>query len=75
MQKLLIEAIVVGIMLVVVSVIVANLLVPLMTPQHKFFKTDLTFIIVMFVTGVIVHLLCEATGVNRWYCKNGNACK
>ena len=28
-----------------------------------------------FVTGVIIHLLCEGTGINKWYCKNGNACK
>jgi|TARA_B110000196_G_scaffold149267_1_gene128937 hypothetical protein len=26
------------------------------------------------VTGALLHLLCEVTGVNKWYCKNGNAC-
>jgi hypothetical protein len=26
------------------------------------------------VAGAIFHLLCEVFGVNKWYCKNGNAC-
>ena len=26
------------------------------------------------VAGALFHLICEATGVNKWYCKNGNAC-
>ena len=26
------------------------------------------------LTGMIFHLTCEATGINKWYCKNGNAC-
>jgi hypothetical protein len=28
-----------------------------------------------FITGVIIHLLCEVTGLNKKYCKYGNACK
>ena len=28
-----------------------------------------------FITGFLLHLLAELTGVNKWYCKNGNACK
>ena len=29
----------------------------------------------IFILGASIHLFCEFTGVNRWYCKNGNACK
>tara|TARA_B100002051_G_C16743827_1_gene646123 strand:- start:5383 stop:5691 length:309 start_codon:yes stop_codon:yes gene_type:complete len=27
----------------------------------------------LFLTGLIIHLLCEMSGVNRWYLKNGAA--
>ena len=37
------------------------------------FKNNLP--VVLFVTGVLIHLLCEYTDVNTWYCKNGNACR
>ena len=28
-----------------------------------------------FITGFLFHITCEITGVNKWYCVNGNACK
>lgn len=28
----------------------------------------------LFLTGVLVHILCELFGINKWYCKNGTAC-
>jgi len=31
--------------------------------------------IALFLTGVFAHLFCEFSGINRWYCKNGNACQ
>ena len=29
--------------------------------------------ILLFLTGVFLHLFYEVTKVNKWYCKNGNA--
>lgn len=28
----------------------------------------------LFVVGMLTHLLLEYLQVNKWYCKNGNAC-
>ena len=28
----------------------------------------------LFCTGALIHLICEVTGINKWYCTNGAAC-
>ena len=28
----------------------------------------------LFLTGAFVHIFCEFTGLNSWYCKRGAAC-
>ena len=30
--------------------------------------------ICLFFLGAIIHILCELSGINKWYCTNGNAC-
>lgn len=78
-MKLLIEAVVVGISLVIIGNIVGFFV-------GKLFSTDLPPVcknwnklyvmeISLFMTGVVAHLLFEVTGVNKWYCKNGYACR
>lgn len=62
MSGVVVEALIVG---------VATLLLGLF--MNSVFKNNLH--VVLFTTGVLIHLLCEVTGVNKWYCKNGNACK
>ena len=29
----------------------------------------------LFLTGALLHTICEYSGINKWYCKNGVACK
>ena len=78
MMKLLIEAGVVGIATVIVGSLVGFIL-------GKYFSTNLPAIckswnknhimeLSLFFTGFFLHLICEFSGVNKWYCKNGNAC-
>jgi len=54
-STLLIEALVVGILLVAVFYFVS-----------KYTKNTLHAV---FISGAAFHLLCEATGVNKWYAK------
>ena len=59
-MKLLVEALVVGIVMVTldqgISMILKNRL------------------LVVFLTGFIGHLLFELSGANKWYCTHGKAC-
>ena len=29
----------------------------------------------LYVTGLLIHIICQLSGINHWYCKNGVACK
>lgn len=73
------EAIAVGIILVLISLIVMGAL-------HRIYPNDYTgcinlpkssakYYVATFAIGIITHLACEATGINHWYCRSGNACK
>jgi hypothetical protein len=64
-SQLLIEALVVGVLFVV--------LMYLTTLVHKP-DSEMMYYIHFFVAGVAGHLLLELLGINRYYCKAGNAC-
>ena len=76
---LLTEAIGVGILTVLVGTIISAILAKttLKVDLGKVCKTWNRFYIMeisLFLTGFLIHLLCEMSGINRWYCKNGIAC-
>lgn len=65
-RRVYIEAVVVGLILLAVAT-------PVMALARR---TDVPgrFYIATFVSGVLVHLLCEAGGLNSYYCHSGSAC-
>jgi hypothetical protein len=79
MNKLFIEAFMVGIILLIISI-------PVMRTLHTLYPDDYTgcehlpsnsknkYYIATIIIGILTHLVCEVSGVNKWYCKNGNAC-
>lgn len=78
MLKLLIEALVVGVLFAVIGTFV-NKLVPnqfkVKLPEYcNKWNEKYVMQISLFMTGTIAHLLLELLGVNKWYCKNGYAC-
>ena len=73
-----IESLVVGIMTVLVGSLVGFLVGMVMKtelpPVCKDWNKNFVMEISLFLTGVFIHLFCEFTGVNAWYCVNGAAC-
>ena len=78
MKGVLIEAIVVGIMTVIFGNLAGLLIGPLFkvdlpkvcSDWNKYYTMELT----LFATGFLLHLFCEFSGINKWYCTNGIAC-
>jgi len=69
----LIEALFVGIIVVVIGVI--GHIVTLKLYGHHDLNDMYMFAGHLFMIGVAVHLICEFVGINKWYCNNGTACK
>lgn len=78
MYNLIVEAVVVGVMTIIFGNMTGLLIVPLFkvdlpkvcSTWNKFYTMEIT----LFFTGVFIHLFCEFSGINKWYCKNGFAC-
>ena len=64
-NQLLIEAFVVGFVLVIIGKVVNNF------KLNKSFHFELT----LFLSGMLTHIGFELLGFNKWYCINGTACK
>ena len=72
-----IEAIWVGVGLVVVGLAVSYTMISLTKTSSEYPQRDDWFkmAVALFTSGVLFHVLAEVGGVNRWYCKNGDACR
>ena len=70
-QRLFIEAVVVGVLIVVFG----KILFGLFFDSEKDWNKNYSMEMALFFTGFITHLFCEYVGLNNWYCKHGNACK
>ena len=71
-QSLLYEALGIGLMALVVGVIVHS--VSMKIKKHD--MNDMSvYAIHLFIIGVLVHLIFQYAGINKWYCTNGLACK
>ena len=76
-MNLLVEAIAVGIMILILGEIVMFILKKVglkgpctCTEWNKYYIREIS----LFLTGFLGHLLFELVGANKWYCKHGSAC-
>jgi len=78
-MRLLFEAVIVGISLVITGNIVAFLVGKILStnlpPVCKDWNKNYAMEISLFISGVVLHLFFEFTNINKWYCKHGNACR
>ena len=76
--QLLQEALIVGIIIVVIGSIVSYIISKFnthkMPPICKYWNKYHIMEICLFFTGFLGHLALEALGMNKWYCKYGRAC-
>ena len=74
--KLIIEALCVGLLVVIVGSLVGFMLskvypTPILDKSCKNYNKFFIMESSLFLTGFLVHLICEFFGVNKWYIKNG----
>ncbi len=75
MKALLIEALVVGLMVTLIGLVISYISMYVKSPEKtKDFEHWWSVAVSFWISGMLVHFICEFTGMNKWYCKNGNAC-
>ena len=79
MLRLLTEAFIVGISTIIAGTAITYFLKNIFTnglpPVCKDWNKHYAMEISLFLTGFLLHLFFEVVGLNRWYCKFGNACR
>ena len=74
MQKILNESIIVGLITLLLGKIVINIIYNLNADSNdidhilKKYKNTYLIEISLFLTGMLIHLLLEYVGFNKWYC-------
>ena len=71
MSQFIIEVLVVAILTSIIGVIVSNMM---MGQRAVDFQHWDSVAMSYFITGALIHIICEYTKINKWYCKHGNAC-
>lgn len=65
-NTLVVEAVIVGLIFSILLVLVSMFISPNNINNQ---------VICGFIAGAVGHFGFEYMGINKWYCKNGNACK
>jgi len=74
-QKLFLEAIFIGLLLGIFGLLISTAIMFTskdfkLSKYHFWWQVLLSYML----AGFLFHLCCEVTGINKWYCRNGNAC-
>jgi O-antigen/teichoic acid export membrane protein len=71
------EILAVGVATAIIGFVISTLLMYVFVKDFSTKKYHFWWQVILsyFITGCLVHVLCQITGINKWYCKNGVACK
>jgi hypothetical protein len=72
-MQLLVEAIVVGFILLIISIPVMSIINRCY--PDELFPSKKKFYVASIIIGMLTHFGFEASGANKWYCENGAACQ
>ena len=76
MNRLLKEATIIGLATSLLGTFLSFIFMAINKGSFNFkFNHWNTIILSEFLVGFIVHYVSEYSGLNKWYCKNGNACQ
>lgn len=63
------EAFFIGLLTIIIGIIIKYFI-------NLFFKeNNYIIILILFITGFIIHIVCQISGINKFFCKYDTACK
>lgn len=75
MIQLIAEILSVGVILTIVGTIISFIIMYYKSPSETLkFKHWQSVMLGYFVSGMLVHIICEYSGINKLYCNYGVAC-
>ena len=77
--NLFVEGFFVGLSIVIIGTLVSGIFALTMKsdlpPVCKDWNKNYAMELSLFFTGFVTHIFFEIVGLNKWYCRNGIACK
>jgi hypothetical protein len=73
-QDLLVESIIAGVMLTVIGIAIHYITVQVFKQPHDLNDMKV-YGVHLLLSGFVLHLVSEWSGINKWYCKNGVSCR
>ena len=76
-MNLISEAFIIGIFVSIFGFIISTVMMFLTDKDFTIKKYHFWKFVLLncFLIGFLFHIFCEISGINKWYCVNGNACK